>query len=71
MENGKIQELVKKALDEINKAFNVEKLVEIKNNFLGKKSELSAMTSMIGSLPNEEKKTYGMKINNDGDVLFL
>ena len=63
MENGKIQELVKKALDEINKAFNVEKLVEIKNNFLGKKSELSAMTSMIGSLPNEEKKTFGQKIH--------
>ena len=63
MENTKIQELVTKALEEIEQASCVDKLVEIKNNYLGKKSNLSNMTSMIGSLPNEEKKSFGQSIH--------
>jgi len=63
MENTKIQELVKKALEEIEQSSTADQVVEIKNNYLGKKSELSNMTSMIGSLPNEEKKSFGQMLH--------
>ena len=63
MANEKITEIVANALEKINAASNVDELVELKNAFLGKKSELSSMTSIIGTLPNEEKKSFGAAIH--------
>ena len=59
MANEKITQIVDGALEKIKGATTVDELVELKNVFLGKKSELSSMTSLIGTLPNEEKKAFG------------
>jgi phenylalanyl-tRNA synthetase alpha chain len=63
MANEKITQIVDGALGKINGATTVDELVEIKNTYLGKKSELSSMTSLIGTLPNEEKKAFGAAIH--------
>ena len=63
MANEKITQIVDGALEKINGATTVDELVEIKNTYLGKKSELSSMTSLIGTLPNEEKKAFGATIH--------
>ena len=63
MANEKITQIVDVALEKIKGATTVDELVELKNVFLGKKSELSSMTSLIGTLPNEEKKSFGAAIH--------
>ncbi|MCQ2087336.1 MAG: phenylalanine--tRNA ligase subunit alpha [Bacilli bacterium] len=63
MANEKITQIVANALEKIKASSIADELVELKNTFLGKKSELSSMTSLIGTLPNEEKKSFGAAIH--------
>ena len=55
---------VKKALDkdlvEIN---DINKLNDLKVKYLGKKGIITELNSEIRNVPNEEKKEFGMKVN--------
>ena len=55
--------ILTKAIELITAAKTVEELVEIRNRFMGKKSELASMGGTISTLPVEEKKTFGQQLN--------
>ena len=59
MENDKLLNLKNNALKEIKEAETVDSLNNVRNTYLSKKSELSNLTSQIGSLPPEERKPFG------------
>ena len=50
-------------LDEVAKAADLRTLEELRVKYLGKKGLITSEMSKIGSLPPEEKKTYGAKVN--------
>ena len=62
MENDKLLNLKNSALEEISKAESVDSLNNVRNTYLSKKSELSTMTSQIGTLPPEERKSFGQAL---------
>lgn len=51
------------ALKQIVEATNSETLNNVRNTYLSKKSELSALMSQLGGLPIEQKKEFGQIIN--------
>ncbi len=59
MENEKLSKLKEQALKDIDSANSSEELNNVRNTYLSKKSELSALTSQIGTLPPEERKAFG------------
>ena len=63
MKNEKLEALVNDALEKIKNAKTIEEINELRNQFMGKKSELSSMSSQIATLPVEEKKTFGQEMN--------
>ena len=63
MANEKLLQIKEKALQEIANANNSDELNNVRNTYLAKKSELSSMSSLIGNLPNEEKKAFGQALN--------
>ena len=63
MENEKLLLLKEKALKETEAANSSEELNNVRNTYLSKKSELSSMSSLIGTLPVEEKKAFGQALN--------
>ncbi len=63
MENQNINEIYSSAMDEIGKSSTSEKLQELKIKFLAKKSVLMSLLSALGSLPPEERKEMGQKLN--------
>lgn len=59
----KIEE-IKKIIEERFKSINtLDDLNNIKQEFLGKKGYITEVQSMIKNIPNEEKKNFGMKVN--------
>ena len=62
MENVKLLLLKEKALKEIEVANSTDELNNVRNAYLSKKSELSSLTSQIGTLPPEERKAFGQAI---------
>ena len=62
MENKNVLELKEKALQEIALADSSDALNAVRNTYLSKKSELSTLTSMIGTLPPEERKSFGQAL---------
>ena len=52
--------LIEEKLKDIN---TLEELQNIKGEFLGKKGYITEIQSMIKEIPNEEKKEFGMKLN--------
>ena len=62
MENEKLLLLKEKALQETEAANSTEELNNVRNTYLSKKSELSSLTSQIGTLPPEERKAFGQAI---------
>lgn len=58
---------VKNLIDEIEDIFsnidNMNKLNDVKVKYLGKKGKITELNSMIKTLPNEEKKNFGMRVN--------
>ena len=63
MKNEKLQTIVKEALENINKASTLEEINDLRNRYMGKKSELASMGSLIATLPVEEKKEFGIEMN--------
>ena len=63
MENEKLLLIKEQALKEVEAANNSDELNNVRNTYLSKKSELSGMSSLIGTLPNEEKKAFGQALN--------
>ena len=63
MKNEKLQAILNEALDQIKSTSSLEEINELRNRYLGKKSELSSMGSIIATLPVEEKKTFGQEMN--------
>ncbi len=49
--------------DAIKEVKNLQELNELKVTYLGKKGIITDLNSKIKELPNEEKKEYGMKVN--------
>ena len=49
--------------DAIKEVKNLQELNELKVTYLGKKGIITNLNSKIRELPNEEKKEYGMKVN--------
>ena len=56
----KLQTKVKEELENID---NLNDLTEIKNKYLSKKGIITELSSNMKNIPNEEKKEYGMLIN--------
>ena len=63
MENERLLLLKENALKEVEAASSSEALNNVRNTYLAKKSELSSMSSLIGTLPVEEKKAFGQALN--------
>ena len=64
MENEKLQQLLTAALKDIELSETSEDIANVRNKYLAKKSELSSMTSLIGTLPPEERKDFGAQIHH-------
>lgn len=55
-----IKNLINLKMDKVN---NVQELNDLKVEFLGKKGLITEANAAIKNIPNEEKKEYGMKVN--------
>jgi len=58
-----LDELINSALTQIEQAADLDTLDSVRVEFLGKKGQLTAQLKSLGSLPVEEKKAQGQKIN--------
>ena len=58
-----VNEIILKAKEDLVKDLTLEEIVQLKNNYLSKKGELSSLMSEMRNLTNEERKELGMKIN--------
>ena len=63
MENLNINQIYEEAMSEINESSSSDKLAELKIKFLAKKSVLMSLLSTLGSLPPEQRKEFGQKLN--------
>ncbi len=54
---------LKKYESEINRVTSLDKLDELEIRFLGRNGEINKLLSEIKNIPDEQKKTYGQKIN--------
>ena len=67
---GKILNNIK---DDIKEVTNIALLSEVKAKYLGKNGEVSKLSLIMRELPNEEKKDFGIKLNefrNEVTTLF-
>ncbi len=69
MKNEKLKQIVSDALKQIEKASTFDEINELRNRIMGKKSELASMGSVIATLPPEEKKTFGLEMNEARSTL--
>jgi len=60
----KVDELKAKALDEIAKASSLDELTRVRNTYLAKKSELSALMGLMKDIPVVERASYGKAVND-------
>lgn len=58
-----VNEIILKAKEDLANDLTLEEIVQLKNNYLSKKGELSSLMSEMRNLTNEERKELGMKIN--------
>lgn len=59
----KVNHASSEALDAINKAKSVKELIDVKNTYLSKKSELNSLMIYMKDLNNDEKKEFGKLVN--------
>lgn len=57
------EEILKNLKEKLDSVTNLNSLNDVKTEFLGKKGSITALSSIIGSLPVEEKKTFGAELN--------
>ena len=60
---NKIEEIKLLIEDKTNNINTLEELSNIKSEFMGKNGYITEVQSMIKEVPNEEKKEFGMKLN--------
>jgi phenylalanyl-tRNA synthetase alpha chain len=60
----KVEELKDKILKELNEVSSLKEVNELKVTYLGKKGPVSELSTHLKELPNEEKKEFGMLLNN-------
>lgn len=58
-----IEEIKKNIEDELNSCKDMKSLNDLKVKYLGKKGIITELSSKIKEIPNEEKKEFGMKMN--------
>ena len=58
-----VNKIILKAKEDLAKDLTLEEIVQLKNNYLSKKGELSSLMSEMRNLSSEERKELGMKIN--------
>ncbi len=63
MKNERLNEILNKALERISNSSSQEEINDARNEFMGKKSELSSMSSIISTLAPEERKEFGQEMN--------
>ncbi len=63
MDQNKVEEILANAQEDISGADSTDRINEIRNKYLAKKSELMALMSTLGSLSPEERKSFGQKLN--------
>ncbi|MBR3523817.1 MAG: phenylalanine--tRNA ligase subunit alpha [Bacilli bacterium] len=61
MENK--EEIIKVLIDKINNANDLKTLNDLKVEYMGKKGIITELQSKIKDIPNEQKKEYGMNVN--------
>lgn len=72
MYNDKLNELLNELNGIFNNIENKNELEKIKNEYMGKNGKITQANALIREVPNEEKKEFGIKINeikntfNDG-----
>ena len=69
MKNEKLKSIINEALENIKNALNLDAINDLRNRYMGKKSELAAMGSQIATLPPEEKKNFGLEMNEARTVI--
>jgi phenylalanyl-tRNA synthetase alpha chain len=60
---GRIQEIETEALEEIHQATDVEQLEAARIKFLGRKGLLTVELKRVGSLPSDQRKSFGIAVN--------
>ena len=63
MDQTKVDEILENAKQDIASADSTDRINDIRNKYLAKKSELMALMSTLGSLNPEERKSFGQKLN--------
>ena len=63
MENKKIIEVKNSLEKELVEKVNLKELNDLKVKYLGKKGLITELNSEIKNIPNEEKKAFGLKVN--------
>ena len=64
MKNERLSQILNEARADIEASSNSEDIYNCRNKYLAKKSELSGMMSLIGTLPPEERKDFGAEVNS-------
>lgn len=62
MYNDKLEELLKE-VKSLTKVDNRKELDELKNTYMGKSGKITLIQQLIKDIPNEEKKEFGIKVN--------
>ena len=62
MYNDKLEELLKE-VKSLTKVDNRKELDELKNTYMGKSGKITLVQQLIKEIPNEEKKEFGIKVN--------
>lgn len=62
MYNDKLEELLKE-VKSLTKVDNRKELDELKNTYMGKSGKITLIQQLIKEIPNEDKKEFGIKVN--------
>ena len=62
-ENPSIEDLHQNASAEINSATNIDAIENVRIKYLGKSGLITSQLKTLGSLPPEERKTFGAEVN--------
>ena len=64
-----LDEILKNGLDRLTEVKSSQELTDFYQEYLGKAGKISDLMKLMKDIPNEEKKEFGMKINNIKQVL--